>query len=279
MCRDCQTVRKLADDTAELQVDDKTKKEAAKKESDLKKYLLAALLFLRPNIKQYQLVASLPWKEFEEQLSTALGPGFAIHDLSAFAALSGVGNYDNLDPRTINRLQLYRSQFIREFGGETKDALEMAFNWANRKGMEQDAVTRLLQSTAGLNKRQMASVLTQFASREDAGMSEKRLWAALEKQAAKYLKQRASTTAGTEGWRLFQLGKFSGFEQISRLQGTVFKRWETAEDERVCPVCWGLQGEVNSIGIPFATKYGPVMFPPAHPSCRCEVVYFVGNKR
>ena len=45
---------------------------------------------------------------------------------------------------------------------------------------------------------------------------------------------------------------------------TVISRWETAGDERTCPVCAPLHGRI------FRNDDGPV--PPLHRSCRCRRV-------
>lgn len=47
------------------------------------------------------------------------------------------------------------------------------------------------------------------------------------------------------------------------------RRWQTAMDERVCPVCGPLHGQETEWGKEFD---GGIMNPPAHPRCRCWVV-------
>ncbi len=45
-------------------------------------------------------------------------------------------------------------------------------------------------------------------------------------------------------------------------------------DDRLCPLC-ELVPDLNPDGVgldePFQTAAGPVMYPPAHPLCRCAV--------
>lgn len=55
------------------------------------------------------------------------------------------------------------------------------------------------------------------------------------------------------------------------VSGDVVKEWSTAEDEATCPVCSELDGIVTSLGSDFAEGYDA---PPAHPSCRCVVLYY-----
>jgi hypothetical protein len=49
------------------------------------------------------------------------------------------------------------------------------------------------------------------------------------------------------------------------LEAQVWTRWETASDEKVCPVCGPYAGRVWRAG------EGPE--PPLHPNCRCQRVF------
>lgn len=65
------------------------------------------------------------------------------------------------------------------------------------------------------------------------------------------------------------------------LAGITFWQWNTAQDERVCPICGPLHGIAIKIGDkfnPFLTPVGkkymgnkPLIRPPVHPFCRCGV--------
>ena len=49
------------------------------------------------------------------------------------------------------------------------------------------------------------------------------------------------------------------------LEADVWTRWETASDEKVCPICGPYAGRV------WRATDGPQ--PPLHPNCRCQRVY------
>jgi SPP1 gp7 family putative phage head morphogenesis protein len=53
------------------------------------------------------------------------------------------------------------------------------------------------------------------------------------------------------------------------------RRWDTAEDDLVCPICGGLNGQVQPMGAAFRVDVGEKLYtphnPPAHPRCRCVV--------
>lgn len=52
--------------------------------------------------------------------------------------------------------------------------------------------------------------------------------------------------------------------------GECKKKWLTAYDERVCPICSAIDGETADMDAPFSIGK---LLPPAHPLCRCAVAY------
>ena len=81
---------------------------------------------------------------------------------------------------------------------------------------------------------------------------------------------RAAMIAVTEITRLHAQGALMMWEVSGIVQAKV---WRTAQDERVCPQCGPLEGQVvefNAFGdfvVPFIGA--TIATPPAHPSCRC----------
>lgn len=59
---------------------------------------------------------------------------------------------------------------------------------------------------------------------------------------------------------IFDLYNDAGIDQI---------QWLTADDERVCPECAALDGEIVNLGDAFE---GGVAQPPLHPNCRCTII-------
>lgn len=77
---------------------------------------------------------------------------------------------------------------------------------------------------------------------------------------------RAEMIAATEVTRVYAEANTRAWKAT----GVVKEReWQTAADERVCPICGPLQGKRAKLGKPFP---GGIMNPPAHPRCRCWVV-------
>lgn len=76
---------------------------------------------------------------------------------------------------------------------------------------------------------------------------------------------RARTIAITETTRAFARGSIALWQRQNVIKR---HRWQTANDELVCPICAPLNQQVVEIGRPFA---GMIDQPPAHPNCRCGV--------
>lgn len=79
---------------------------------------------------------------------------------------------------------------------------------------------------------------------------------------------RAEMIAATEVTRIY-----AESNQIAwRSSGVVeSKRWQTAVDELVCPICRPLHRDTAPLNGSFSSEYGAIESPPAHPRCRCWI--------
>jgi SPP1 gp7 family putative phage head morphogenesis protein len=75
--------------------------------------------------------------------------------------------------------------------------------------------------------------------------------------------KRAELIAVTEVTRAFAEGNMRAWRETGVVQK---RRWNTANDELVCPICGPLNGKVVGMDEPFAPG---IDSPPAHPRCRC----------
>lgn len=80
-----------------------------------------------------------------------------------------------------------------------------------------------------------------------------------------YSEERARQLAVTEVTRAFAEGNMAAW----RAAGVIEKRrWNTNNDELVCPVCGPLAGQVRGLDDEFGDG---IPLPPAHPRCRCWI--------
>lgn len=74
-----------------------------------------------------------------------------------------------------------------------------------------------------------------------------------------YGEARAERIATTEATRVVAVGNQQAWQSTGLVEEV---QWMTAEDERVCEICGGLEGQILPLND---------ISPPAHPSCRCWV--------
>lgn len=77
---------------------------------------------------------------------------------------------------------------------------------------------------------------------------------------------RATMIAATEATRAYSEGAQAAWRESGMIDA---KRWNTARDEIVCPVCRPLDGVRAKLDEMFFTDLGEVDGPPAHVNCRC----------
>ena len=80
---------------------------------------------------------------------------------------------------------------------------------------------------------------------------------------------RAKAIARTETTRATNAGILDGARESGIVE---LKEWFAAEDERTCPTCGYMHGQVVSLDAKFTDQDGNVYDqPPAHPLCRCTL--------
>lgn len=153
---------------------------------------------------------------------------------------------------------------------------------ATLQDMTVDGLAKAIRPMVGLTKQQAVANLNYYTTMVDSGLSEK---AALErsiKYSARQNRYRGYNIARTELAFAYNKGEHTATQEaIHRgYMGRTVKVWCTADDERVCPICGGLEGKTAEMeeDFNFNTKLSAnnpeiKWTPPAHPSCRCTLLY------
>lgn len=141
-------------------------------------------------------------------------------------------------------------------------ALGIAVDWDLDNPFVQDVLDALADEVKGVAETTKDEIRALVGRQAAEGWSIDELAQALEPRSA----ARAAIIARTETTRAYSLGSIAAFQvsgQVDRLE------WLTAQDEKTCPECAALDGQVTDMGKSFD---GGVMFPPAHPNCRCAIL-------
>ena len=146
-----------------------------------------------------------------------------------------------------------------------------------------DLLSRAIRPMVGLTYQQGVANVNYFESLIQSGMSEKKATDLSIRYSARMHRYRGYNIARTELAFAYNQGSYLGTKQAQEAgyMGEVVKIWSTADDERRCEVCGGLDGKTIAMDDDFdfntklSTPDNPTIrkVPPAHPSCRCSVLY------
>lgn len=148
--------------------------------------------------------------------------------------------------------------------------------------MSVDELARAIRPTVGLTKQQAAANLNYYQTMRAQGVAPKQALDKSVRYAARQHRYRGYNIARTELAFAYNQGSYEGTKQAQEAgyMGETVKVWCTADDERVCSICGGLEGKQAAMDedFDFRTKLEGRnatirRVPPAHPSCRCAVLY------
>lgn len=148
--------------------------------------------------------------------------------------------------------------------------------------MTVDGLARVIRPMVGLTMQQSTANMNYYETLIKGGMSEKKAQDQATRYAARQHRYRGYNIARTELAFAYNQGSYEGTKQAQAAgyMGDTVKVWCTADDERVCGICGGLEGKEIAMDddFDFKTKLEGRnatirRVPPAHPSCRCAVMY------
>lgn len=145
-----------------------------------------------------------------------------------------------------------------------------------------DLLARAIRPMVGLYYQQSVANMKYFTKLVNGGMNEKRALDLSIRYGARQHRYRAYLISRTELAFAYNKGAHEAVLQAQErgYMGDTVKVWSTAFDERVCKICGGLEGKTVGMNEEFdfptklAVKNPAIrLTPPAHPSCRCAVMY------
>lgn len=145
-----------------------------------------------------------------------------------------------------------------------------------------DELSRVIRPMVGLTKQQATANLNYYNTLIENGVKEQKAQDLSIRYAARQHRYRGYNIARTELGFAYSKGAHEGTKQAQEAgyMGEVVKVWCTALDERTCPICSALEGKEVAMDedFDFKTKLEAIhpgirQTPPAHPSCRCAVLY------
>ncbi len=198
--------------------------------------------------------------------------------------------FDPMEQGVRNWINTHGSEWVTIIGDEQREAINAMLHKSFSGEWSVDELARAIRPTIGLNKMQSMANVSYYKHVKESLMTNnptmkeatatKRAQEAAYKYAGKQHRQRAYTIATTEMAFSYNKGADEGIRQAQSqgLMGMTQKVWSTAADEGVCEICAALEGQVVGMDGDFNFKgktlySGQKRTPPAHPRCRCAIVY------
>lgn len=148
--------------------------------------------------------------------------------------------------------------------------------------MSVDELSRVIRPMVGLTQQQSVANMKYYETLLANGTSTKRAQDLAIRYAARQHRYRGYNIARTELAFAYNQASYEGTKQAQAAgyMGETVKVWCTADDEQVCSICGGLEGKIIAMDedFDFKTKLAGRndtirRVPPAHPGCRCSVMY------
>jgi hypothetical protein len=191
-----------------------------------------------------------------------------------------------------------QSAWLRRMADTIEAVIDQDIRQGLTNGMTTDEIARVIKATIGLTPKQAAAV-ENYRRLLEAGdqaaldrvlrdarfdrsvrsgnLDADKIDRMVTRYAERFQAHRAKTIARTESLRATNAGRAAAWAQYADRKGlggdAVLRYWQTAHDERVCPICSAIP-LMNPSGVPmdepYNTPVGPLMMPPEpHPNCRC----------
>jgi hypothetical protein len=234
----------------------------------------------------------------EAQLGSARQALVEIFTRSAGPTLAEFGMvFDAVNERSVRWATQHAALMVTRINSETMKAIRNVIVRGQVEGLAPRRQARLIQEMVGLTSRDALAVSRFRDGMVAAGLKQSVIESRTARMSRRLLRRRAENIARTETIRAanmgVQLSWRSAMDRGHLPQGTQ-KVWIASGDDRTCPICAVLHGEVIDIVEPFSVQEQATSFtrdgqdfvvaekaplknpsitetPPAHPSCRCTV--------
>ena len=197
-------------------------------------------------------------------------------------------SFNKTNPNSLAFAQRRAGELVVSIDAITRNSVRQAIIDAFNEQLDYRATARRIKNVVGLHP-QWAKAVTNFEKKEfdrlvKSGIKEATARARATERATRYsdsLKsKRATMIARTEIQIAQNEGRQEGWNQAAE-QGYVDvesqKMWVIAEDERTCPICIELDGEI----VPWNETFSSGHETPGrvHPNCRCTMVIIPPDRR
>ncbi len=176
-------------------------------------------------------------------------------------------SFEIASPEAIKWAQERSAALVTGITDTTRRAISDAVAVGLDQGGTIAGTSRAIRNVIGLTPRDARSVMLAADGLDSKG---------LDRLSGTLLRRRASNISRTETIAASNRGQQEFWNQAEEsgflAHEDAFQEWIVTPDDRLCPICEPMGGQVVGLKSPFETGEGDqVLSPPAHPSCRCAV--------
>ena len=241
------------------------------------------------------VIGEIPWFEFESDLTDAFLPAIKDTQGRAMRGVLGVleddlpvdevvltkqdvvGRFDLVNPQSVQVAARQTAEAVQQVTASTRKAIREIIRRGQLGQLTVAQQATRIRDLIGLTERQTASVLNFELAQLQAGITGAELERRVAKKYQQVLKRRATTIARSETIRSANLGQQNLWRQAAD-QGlinrdTAEKRWITTIDDRACPICIPMDGQLRPLEEPFVSPFNgaSTLTPGIHAACRCAM--------
>jgi len=185
-------------------------------------------------------------------------------------------NFNLKSPEAINWARTNSSSLITNISSETRKGVQSVIGSAFDLSIPPKNAAKVIRDMVGLTEKQSIAAVRY----RDKISNQDRPADQVERMAARYesklLRYRGETIARTEIITSAHQGQKEAWQQAvdeGLLDPSETNReWITTDDDRLCPICEPMNGQIVGLGEAFLDGDGEdVEEPPVHPNCRCTV--------
>lgn len=186
-------------------------------------------------------------------------------------------HFNVTNPAAVQAAQEQAGLLVTGVTAETQAAIRNVIVRSFQEGLTTREAATFIRSMVGLTDRQVKAVETYRAGLLETELAADRVETLAQRYAATQLRRRATLIARTEIMTASNDGQHALWQQAVEngvLDQDAKRKWVVTPDDRLCPRCQAMAGQVRGLTEPFVSPEDgtAVLNPPLHPNCRCVVV-------
>jgi hypothetical protein len=210
------------------------------------------------------------------------GGRLAGQELSAQLNLSM--RFDLVNPLAVQAARQLAANLVSQITLETQLAIRNIITRAFTEGLTAVQAAGLIRPLIGLTNNQAMAVMNYRTGLLESGVSPARAEVLAARYADRQLRLRANNVSRTEIMTASNAGQVAMWQQAigkGLLDPNGSVKWVVTPDDRLCPRCAAMDGQIVKLGAQFTSPVDGrvVPYPPEHVNCRCVVVLAIRSAK